>query len=255
MRTLWQDLRYGARMLMKHPGFTAVAMITLSLGIGANTAIFSVVNSALLRPLPYKDSDRLFMVWERPKGTPQGRNMPSPANFIDWRDQSGAFEGMAATINQVFNLTEAGEPERLNGQRVSADLFKLLGVQPELGRTFSPDDDKADSRPVVILGYGFWQRRFGGDPNIVGKTLRLDGRACEVVGVMPQFYNRRFELWAPTAFSPAEANKRHDHYINVIVRLKPGVSQEQAQAEMETIAGRLEQQYPQTNLNQSVFLR
>jgi putative ABC transport system permease protein len=255
MRTLWQDLRYGARILMKHPGFTAVAMITLALGIGANTAIFSVVNSALLRPLPYKDSDRLFIVWERPKGTPQGRNSPSPANFIDWRDQSQVFEGMAAMINQVFNLTGAGEPERLTGQRVSANLFQLLGVQPEMGRTFSPEDDKADSRPVVILGYGLWRRRFGADPSIVGKTLNLDGRACAVIGVMPQFYNRRVELWAPTAFSPAEANKRHDHYISVIARLKPGVSQEQAQAEMETIAGRLEQQYPQTNLNQSAFLR
>jgi putative ABC transport system permease protein len=134
MKTLWQDLRYGARMLMKYPGFTAAAIGALALGIGANTAIFSVVNNALLRPLPYKDSDRLFMVWERPKGTPQGRNMPSPANFIDWRDQSQVFEGMAAMINQVFNLTGDGEPERLAGQRVSANLFQLLGVQPELGR-------------------------------------------------------------------------------------------------------------------------
>src|SRR5919112_1701100 len=246
----WQDLRYGLRALRKHPGFTAVAVTALALGIGANTAIFSVVNTVLLRPLPYKDPDRLVMVWEDDTKHGYPRDTPAAANYVDWREQNGVFEGMAALADQSFNLTGMGDPERLEGKRASANLFRLLGVEPVLGRGFLPEDDQPGAGRVVVLSHGLWQRRFGADPKVIGRALELNGQSYTVVGVMPpsfQFPSPEDELWVPIAFTQQEAASRGRHYLNVVARMKPGVSVEQAQAEMSTIAARLQQQYPDYN--------
>ena len=247
---LWQDLRYGLRMLVKNPGFTVVAVMALALGIGANSAIFSVVNTVLLRPLPYQDPDRLVMVWEDDTKGGYPRDTPAAANYIDWRDQNQVFEGMAAIADLSFNLTGNGEPERIDGRRVSAHLFPLLGVEPHLGRAFLPEDDQPSGNRVVIMSHGLWQRRFGSDMTIIGKPLTLNGESFTVVGVMPphfQFPSREDELWVPIAFSSQEAANRGRHYLQVIARMKPGVTLQQAQAEMSTIATRLQQQYPDQN--------
>jgi putative ABC transport system permease protein len=247
---LWQDLRYGLRTLRKHPGFTAVAVTALALGIGANTAIFSVVNTVLLRPLPYKDPERLVMVWEDDTKGGYPRDTPAVANYVDWREQNRVFDGMAAIADQSFNLTGVGDPERLDGKRVSANLFGLLGVEPLFGRGFLPEDDQPGAGRVVVLSHGLWQRRFGADPKVVGRSLDLNGQSYSVVGVMPpsfQFPSREDELWVPIAFTQREAANRGNHYLEVVARMKPGVSVEQAQAEMSTIAARLQQQYPEHN--------
>jgi len=244
------DLRYAARLQRKNPAFTIVAVIALALGIGANTAIFSVVNTVLLRPLPYKDPERLVLVWE--DATKQGypRDTPAAANFVDWRDQSHVFEGMAAISDESFNLTGSGEPERLAGHTVSASLFPLLGVEPHIGRVFTAAEDQPGSQHVVLLSYALWQRRFGGEPNIVGQPLTLNGQSYIVVGVMParfQFPSTDSQVWVPIALTQEDAANRDRHYLQVVARLKPGVSLAQAQSEMNTIAARLQQQYPQSN--------
>ena len=247
---LWQDLRYGLRMLVKNPGFTIVAVIALALGIGANSAIFSVVNTVLLRPLPYKDPDRLVMVWEDDTKHGYPRDTPAAANYIDWRDQNQVFEGMAAMADLSINLTGVGEPERIDGRRVSANLFSLLGVEPQLGRAFLPEEDQPGSNHVVIISHGLWQRRFGSDMNITGKPLTLNGESYTVVGVMPshfQFPSREAELWVPIAFDSKEAANRARHYLQVVARMKPSVTLQQAQTEMKAIAARLQQQYPDDN--------
>jgi predicted permease len=249
-KDIWQDLRYGLRALRKRPGFTAVAVITLALGIGANTAIFSVVNTILLRPLPYKDPDRLVMVWEDATKHGYPRDTPAAANFVDWREQNKVFEGMAAVADQSFNLTGVGDPERLDGKRVSANLFGLLGVEPVLGRGFLPEEDAPGAGRVAVLSHGLWQRRFGADPAVVGRALDLNGQSYTVVGVMPpafQFPSPDVQLWVPIAFTQQQAASRGNHYLQVVARLKPGVGVEQAQAEMSTIASRLQQQYPEQN--------
>ncbi|MEN3327985.1 MAG: hypothetical protein V7638_2792 [Acidobacteriota bacterium] len=246
------DLRFALRMLLKNPGFTIVTVIALALGIGANTAIFSVVNAVLLRPPPYKDPERLVMVWEDASKSGHPRDTLSAANFIDWRNQNQVFEGMAAITDESFNLTGAGDPERLEGLRVSASLFPLLGVEPQLGRVFTAAEDQPRSQRVVLLSYGVWQRRFGGDPSIAGKPLTLNGESYIVVGVMParfQFPTSDNQIWVPIAFSSEEAADREIHYLQVVARLKSGVTLDQAQAEMSTIATRLQQQYPETNVD------
>jgi putative ABC transport system permease protein len=247
---LLQDLRFGMRMLLKNPGFTVIAVIALALGIGANTAIFSVVNAVLLRPLPYKNPERLVMVWEDNSKQGFPRDTPAAPNYLDWRDQNHVFEGMAAMVDISVNLTGTGEPERIDGRRVSASLFELLGVQPQLGRIFRSEEDQLGANGVVILSHGLWQRRFGGDPGIIGKPINLNGKSFTVVGVMPrtfQFPTRTDQFWIPMAFDAKEAKQRGNHYLEVIARMKSGVSLPQAQAEMTTIARRLQQQYPETN--------
>ena len=257
---LWQDLRYGLRMLVRNPGFTIVAVIALALGIGANSAIFSVVNTVLLKPLPYKNPDALMTVWEDATHMGFPFNTPSPANFIDWREQNTVFEGMAAMAQRSFNLTGAGEPERFDGRKVSSNLFTILGVEPVLGRNFLPEEDKPGSR-VVILSHGVWQRRFGGDTGIIGRALTLNGEPYTVVGVMPgtvdlpSMDNWHDQLWVPIAFTAEEAASRGNHYLEVIARTKPGVTREQAQAEMTTIAARLEKQYPEENTRVGIRVR
>ena len=244
------DLRYAIRQQRKHPAFTIVAIITLALGIGANTAIFSVVNTVLLQPLPYKDPERLVMVWEDATKAGYPQDTPAAANYVDWRDQNRVFEGMAAIADDSFNLTGAGDPERLEGRRVSTNLFPLLGVEPQLGRVFTAAEDQPGSEHVVLLSYRLWQRTFGGDTNIVGKTLSLNGAGYTVVGVMParfQFPTEDNDVWVPIAFTQKEAANRGRHYLQVVAGLKPGITLAQAQAEISTIATRLQQQYPETN--------
>jgi putative ABC transport system permease protein len=272
LAAFWQDLRYGARMLFKNPGFTLIAVITLSLGIGANSAIFSVVNSVLLREAPYREPRRLVMVWsDRPQfqaRTGMTEFPVSAADFTDWRDQNQGFEQIAAFHSQALNLTGFGEPEVLGAVRASVNLFALLGVEPRRGRVFLPEEDQAGANRVVILSDGLWQRRFGSDPKVIGQTISLNNEPYTVVGVMPpdfQFprkadlpagfgFPSEVHLYAPLALTPEQRNNRGRHYLAVIARLKPQTSFDQAQAEMVGIAGRLERQYPDLNRNKSVRL-
>src|SRR6476660_5883504 len=250
---LTQDVRYALRVMAKNPAFTIIAVIALALGIGANSAIFSVVDAVLLRPLPFKHPEQLVMLWENAAHQGFPKNTPSPANFLDWQKQAQSFTGIAAMAERSFNLTGVGEPERLEGRRVSANLFELLGVPAMLGRTFVPEDDKPGTR-VVLLSHSLWQRRFGSDPAVIGRALTLNGESYTVVGVMPRlvqlpgYENVNDQLWVPIAFPSEEAAQRGNHFLEVIARMKPGVTLTQAQAEMETIAARLEQQYPDYNM-------
>jgi putative ABC transport system permease protein len=249
---LSQDVRYGARMLLKNPAFTAIAVLALALGIGANSAIFSVVNTLLLRPLPYKNPAQLVVIWENATHLGFPKNTPSPANFLDWQKQATLFEGMGAFAERSFNLTGVGEPERLDGRRVSANLFDLLGVKPVLGRNFVPDEDKPGTK-VALLNETLWKRRFGSDPGVIGRSVSLNGEPYTVVGVLPStvrlpaFGNWRDQIWVPLAFPAEEAAARGNHFLEIIGRMKPGVTLPQAGAEMETIAARLAQQYPEHN--------
>jgi len=249
---LAQDLRYGLRTLLKSPAFTIVALSALALGIGANSAIFSVVNAVLLRPLPFKNPEQLVMVWENATHLGFPKNTPSPPNFLDWQRQNTVFAGMAAMVERSFNLTEVGEPERLDGRRVSANLFDVLGVPPLIGRTFVPDDDRPGTH-VVLLSYSLWQRRFGSDRSIIGRAVTLNGESYTVIGVMPRgmhlpgYGNWNDELWVPVAFTNEETTQRGSHFLDVIARIKPGITAKQAQAEMETIAARLAKEYPRYN--------
>jgi predicted permease len=250
---LSQDVRYGARMLLKNPAFTAIAVLALALGIGANTAIFSVVNTLLLRPLPYKNPSQLVVIWENATHLGFPKNTPSPANFLDWQKQNTLFEGMGAFAERTFNLTGIGEPERLDGRRVSANLFDLLGVKAIIGRTFVAEEDKPGTK-VAILNESLWKRRFGSDPGVIGRALTLNGESYTVVGVLPSsvrlpsFGNWRDQVWVPLAFPADEAASRGSHFLEVIGRMKAGLSLPQARAEMETIAARLAQQYPEHNV-------
>ncbi len=253
MNNLLQDVRYALRMFVKKPGFTFMVVVALALGIGANTAIFSVVNAVLLRPLPYREPDRIVKVWEvhpNAKLRDDKANV-APANFIDWAGQNEVFEQIAAYEGnrRGFNLTDGGESEHIEGSRVSAGLFPLLGVQPTLGRFFTEEEDRQGNNRVIILSQGFWQRRFGADPDILGRTLTLNLRSYTVIGVMPADFDvpQSVDFWVPIAFDDEEAKTRDFHYLSVIARLKPGVTVEQARAGMNVIAQRLEQQYPETN--------
>src|SRR5689334_5582292 len=245
MENWLKDIRYGIRMLARNPAFTVVAVIALALGIGANTAIFSVVNAVLLRPLPYAQPDRLMMI--RETKLPQFPEFSvSPANFLDWQKQNTVFERMAAVQGAAFNLIGVGEPERLQGQRISDGFFAMLGATPALGRDFLAEEDQPGHNQVVILSHGLWQRRFGGDPNILGQAVTLNGQSYTIVGVMPSDFRfgRTVEVWTPTAFTTDQAQSHGAHYVSVIARLKDGVTVEQARTEMVAIAARLAEQYP-----------
>jgi putative ABC transport system permease protein len=249
VETLLKDLRYGVRMLMKRPGFTIIAIIALALGIGANTAIFSVVNAVLLRPLPYDKPDQLMIVKETnlPRGLAD-MNIALP-DFLVWRDRNQVFEHIAAYTSDSYNITGTDEPERVRGLVTSGDLFPLLRVNPILGRTFSPEEEQFGNHRVVILSYGLWARRFGADPHITGQTIMLNGNLFTIVGVMPkgfQYPDADVALWAPLAFAPDDSNNtRGNHFLTSIARLKPGVTQEQAKADIVAITAQLEKQYPE----------
>ncbi len=263
METLLQDLKYGIRMLVKNPGFTAIAVIALALGIGPTTAIFSVVNAVLLKPLPFVEPSQLLMVYETNLQRGFNRGTMSYPNFADMRDQNQVFEKMSSYHSGDFILTGRGEPLRLQGAVVNADLFPLLGVKASLGRTFLPDEDKPGSVRVVVLSNRLWRNHFNSDPGVVGNSLVLDGKNFTVVGVMPEGFqfpvqNEPVELWSTIAGEASGedpmTSHRGAHYMNAIARLKPGVTIEQARADLETIAGRLEQQYPDTNSHRGVFI-
>ena len=249
-----RDGRHAVRQLIRMPGFTVVAVLTLGLGVGATTAIFSVVNGVLLRPLPYPEPDALVRVHEV---VPQyGRFSVAPATFLDWRRESTSFERLAAFGGASGTLVMSDGPERITGATVSWDLFELLGVPPALGSGFTADQDVPGANTVIVLSHGLWQRRFGGDPSIVGQTMTLDGVPLTVVGVAPEsfaFPARTTEYWRPIALDPANAT-RGGHYLGVIARLKPGASVEQASAEVRTISERLAAQYPQASANESAEL-
>ena len=255
MVSFWQDMRFGARMLLKNPGMTTIAIITLALAIGANTAIFSVVNAVLLRPLPYTNPDRLVALWAN---VPErGRWRTTPANFFDWKKQQTVFEGMAAFGQGTMTLTGEGEPEQLLGSRVSSGYFSVVGVEPRLGRSFANEEYEPGKGQVVILGHAFWQRRYGGDPNVINRSITLNGNPYVVIGVMaPGIYPARptptgrisFEqneeqFWIPMSFTAQWAGVRTAHVLGALARLKPGVTVAQAQTEMDAIAVRL-QEYP-----------
>jgi len=260
IRDLLQDTRYGARMLRKSPGLTAVAVLSLALGIGAISTIFSFVNGIMLRPLPYPDPERLVLLDETAfkRGSPSmGVSFP---NFLDWREQSHSFEDIACYDTGGFAIAGGGpgggaEPEQLQGAFVNQGLFEILGIAPILGRTFTADEDQPDHDQVVILSYGLWQRRFGADPNVIGQTVLLNNRSRTVIGVMPKGFQfpEVAEAWGPLALN-TKIYTRTDHGLESIARLKPGVTLDQAQAEMIRIASNIEQQNPVTNEGLSVSL-
>ncbi|HEV2663341.1 MAG TPA: ABC transporter permease [Blastocatellia bacterium] len=255
-----QDLRFGVRMLLKHPGFTLIAVITLALGIGANTAIFSVVNAVVLRPLPYPEPERLIRLWESNPGRGWPEFSASAPNFADWRKQQTVFEQLAAYEFATFNITGGDEPERVAALGVTANLFPTLGTPPALGRDFLPEEEQAGRHRVAILSDGLWRRRFGADPQLIGRQIQLSGESYTVVGVMPPRFQLTpgAELWTPLMLDPAlapwHANRSH-HIIHVIGRLKPDVSLAQAQAAMDVLARQLEQQYPKSNAGWGARLR
>jgi putative ABC transport system permease protein len=261
MNTLLQDVRFGLRMLLKSPSISIVATIALALGIGANTAIFSVVNAVLLRPLPFPDPDSLVAIFETDNSRGYVRGSHSYPNFFDLRAQNTVFERISTYRSGDFIMTGRGEPARLQSGVVTADLFPLLRVQPMLGRTFVPDEDKPSESRVVVLSHALFQKRFGSDPAILNQSLNLDGRSFTVIGVMPPGFefpiqNDPVELWTTIAGdasgSEPVTGQRGAHFLRVIGRLKPGVSEEQAQAELTAIAARLEQQYPNENTRKSL---
>ncbi len=264
MGTIWQDIRYGLRMLVKSPSVSIVATIALALGIGANTAIFSVVNAVLLRPLPFANSDALMSVFEKDQSRGVVRGSYSYPNFFDLREQNHVFEHVAAYHDNDFIMTGRGEPVRLQGGVVTADLFPLLETAPLLGRTFLPNEDKpSETGRVVVLSERLLASRFNSDPSVLNQTITLDGKAYTIVGVMPRGFefpiqNEPLDLWTTSADDAAGSspmtNQRGAHFLHVIGRLKPGVTEGQAQAEVDAIAARLEQQYPDTNTHKGIRL-
>ena len=245
METFWQDVKYGVRMLVKTPGFTLVAVLTLALGIGANTAIFSVVHAVLLERLPYKNPDRLVFVWEHNLKRGRETNVVGPANFVRWREQAQSFEQLAAFSEWPANITGTGEPERVPIGYVTANFFEAIGAGAALGRTLVEEDGKRGNDEVVVLSDGYWRRRFGSDPQVVGKTFNLNGRPQTVVGVMPETFRglMSVEMWSPMVVDERFRNAR-GRWMVVVGRLKPGVQVEQAQAEMTTVAARIAQELP-----------
>jgi putative ABC transport system permease protein len=249
--SLLQDLRYSLRTFTKSPRFTAFAIITLALGIGANTSMFSVVNAIMLRPLPFPDYEQLVYVWENNLNAGLRRGISSPANYLDWRERNTVFAEMSAWRTWFYTIGETGEPEQVWGVRTSSNFFNLIGIQPHIGRTFLPSEDSAGNNAVVVVSYGLWQRRFGADPNLIGQSVKIDHQSFTVIGILPEDFNlfggqRQYDLWMPFVIDDSQLS-RDDYSILVFARLKPNVTIEQAQAEMSTIAGQLEQEYPVTN--------
>lgn len=258
MENLSRDTGYALRALVKKPGFTIVALLTVAIGVGANSAIFSVLNAVLLRPLPYKDADRLAMVWDNFLVLNMVRIGAKPAELLDYQNQTEVFEDVAGFNNVQFSMTGGGAPEQVAGSRVSTNLFPMLGAEASLGRTFVAEDARPGREQIAILSHQTWERRFGSDPDIVGKSTLLNGNIYNIVGVMPedfQFPHRSFpfadraEVWIPLALDPQEITTRGgSHNILALAKLRPGVSLEQAQANMDTLARQLQERYPNAYL-------
>jgi putative ABC transport system permease protein len=247
MEASLQDLRYGVRQLLRSPGFTAVAIITLALGIGANTAIFSFVNAVLLKPLPYPHPEQIVSVWEK---LPSGRsNFISTLNFLDWQRQNRCFQFLSAIAWDKVTLTGSGRPEELNVHRVSASYFKVLGVEAALGRTFAASENEVVNDREVVLSNRIWRSRFGGDPKVIGRKITLDAQNYTIIGVLPA--NSEFDrtwavMWLPLAFTPANMTRNY-HWLNALARLEPGVTLKQARDQMDTIGARIAILYPDSN--------
>ncbi|HXG65438.1 MAG TPA: ABC transporter permease [Blastocatellia bacterium] len=271
MESLWQDIRFGIRGLLKGRGITTIAILALALGIGANTAIFSVVNALLIRSLPYENPDRLVMLWDVNPQLQVGFDLlpVTAANLADWRDQNSVFEHVAAFAAAYFNLTGAGAPERIGGARVSGDFFQTLGAKPIMGRAFFPEEDQPGRNQVVVISHALWRQQFGSDPNLIGKTTTLDGKGYTVIGIMPQGFHfprgnemphymevpTLSHIWTPFGLSNEQKSNRGSHYYMAMARMKPGVRAEQAQAEMSALAANLEKQHPETNTGFGVKLQ
>jgi putative ABC transport system permease protein len=261
MTTLVADIRFGARMLLKSPVMTFVALFALTLGIGANTAIFSVVNAVLLRTFPYNDPDRIALVWEKRQGGRTDQNVINLGNFSDWKEQNRVFSDMAVFFDRSFNLTSDGEPEEVTGQYGTTNLFSVLGTNPVLGRTFIAEDGREGQSRVIVISYGLWQRRFGGDQQIGGRQISVNEQPATIIGVMPANFgwhiqkgtqaSKPADIWLPLQITN-DLRRRRGRFASAVARLKPGVSMEQAQQEMATIGARLAQQYPEFNTNWGV---
>jgi predicted permease len=249
MDVVLADLRYSLRLLRKSPAFTAVAIVTLALGIGANTAIFSAVDAVLIRPLPYTDPDRVVLVWEENLAANFPRNTPAPGNYAEWIRRSRSFSALAATRGGSASVTGDGAPEQIRGRRVTPNFFDVLGVHPAIGRAFT-DEENRTAAPVVVISDGLWRRRYGGDASIVGRTILMNDNRYEVIGVMPRgfvFRDREIDYWSPIAMAPAVAAARQSHFLNVVGRLAPGVTLAAAGEDMRRVAAALQQQYPDSN--------
>ena len=259
MGTLIQDVRYGFRMLARNPGFAIVVVLVLALGIGANTTMFSVVNTVLLRPLPYEKPHEVVMVWQSYLLRGWKTTSVSPGTFFEWRERNKVFESIAAFDGKSFTLTGSGEPERIEGARISHGFFPLLAVKPLLGRSFLPEEEQIGTDRVVVLSHGLWQRRFGSESDVIGKTLKLDGREFAVIGILPPGFEfsllKGAELWTPMAFTAKQTSDHGGHWLRVIARLKQSVNIKQADAEMDGIARQLEQEHPANKGWGGVFLR
>ncbi len=244
--SVFQDLRYAARSLARQPRYTLAALFTLTLGIGVNAAIYSVVNAVLVRPLPYAEADRLAMVW----GSRGGDIEPvSPADFVAWRSDGRFFEGLGATSDATYSLTGAGDPESIPGYRFSVDAFSVLGVRPMLGRTFLPEEDRPGGEPVVVLSDRLWKRRFAQDPNVLGTAIMLNGKSHVIIGVMPPGFRQpqHAELWTPLALDPAILENRRRRFLRVLARLRPGVEIPRAETGLNELMKQREQQFPDSN--------
>lgn len=248
METLWNDLRYGWRVMRRSPGFAAVAILTLAIGIGASAAIFSIVNGVLLRPLPFPDSSRIVTIWETDANRNVVRGTASPAEFLDWRDMNHSFAELSGWRSLLFTITGSGDAEQVHGSQVSGNFFRMLGVGPVIGRDFSSEDEKPGREQVAILTYALWQRHYGGDSSVIGKSILLDEKPYTIIGILPRSFSLygvapELDIWVPFAFNRAQLN-REDHELVIFGRLLPGVALPQAQAEMETIVSQLKKQYP-----------
>src|SRR5205809_3907089 len=251
-----QDLRLSLRMLGKAPGFASLTILILALGIGSDTAIFSVVHAVLLKPLPFFESDRLVLLWEDASRIGFPRGTPAPANYSDWKEQSQAFERIEAIAGRTMNLTGAGEPVRINVDAVTSGLFPMLGVRAAAGRLFLPEEDDPAALKVALVSHALWLRQFGGG-RIVGESIRLNDQKYVVIGVLParfQFLRKDTEVWIPAAFSKRELANRDAHYLTVAARLKPRVALQQAQADMESVARRIEEKNPVAARNLRVVI-
>jgi putative ABC transport system permease protein len=255
MDSLLRDLKFAVRSLLKHPGFAAVAVLTLALGIAANTTIFSTEDALILHPFSFPNQQRLLVLWEQNPAVGTTRGSVAPGNFTDWRDQNQSCEQVVAVDQISFDLSDGTHPERFPGYGVTRGFFDALGVKPAAGRTFLPEESEAGRDQVVVLKHSFWQQHFSGDPNIVGKTITLNRKPFTVVGVMPADFNYPYnggELWTPLVFDREEQQNRSSHYLRVIGLLKPGVTIVQAQSDFHGIARRAQQQFPETNSGRNV---
>src|SRR5208282_3438863 len=251
MQTLWQDIRYGWRILRRNPGFASVVVLTLAIGIGANAAIFSLVYAVLLRPLPYPNPDRIVVIFETDANRKLTRGTVSPAEFLDWQEMNRSFEALSAIRPSNVTLTGNGEPEQTWAVHTSGNLFRTLGVKPALGRDFVVEEEQPGHENVAMISYGLWQRRFGGDIGVIGKSMLIDFQPYTLIGVLPRGFslfgtNAAFDVWVPFAFNRAQLD-RENHELVVLGRLKSGVPIRVAQTEMETIMAALQKQYPKVD--------